>query len=281
MADKTIGEVLPDGEAVEVDGTTDEQQVGDAGSVVEGEGQPAEAIADDGAEHVEQLKLPAKVQEAVNARIGKITARAKSAEEKLMGITAERDELKQRVERVGDATVLQAAEQAGVLPELIDKADAAQIVEFRAAKANAEALESWLEDNPDPDATMTLNVGGTQRECKRSEVATFRRQWKAKLDQLGEDAPAKIREARQKTREVLTLGLAALKAGWKPGAKAATPAADKGAATLPQAPVRATVAVGAATPRKGVSAATTRGSDPNAISNVRDLAKAIADGTLT
>lgn len=277
MADKDLGAVLPEIPETETKTSEIGETDGGAEGAADGEGQSAEAIADDSTEHAEQLKLPAKVQEAVNTRIGKITARAKSAEEKLTGITAERDDLKQRVERMADGMVIKAAEQAGVLPELIDKADATMIVEFRAAKTSAEALENWLEDNPDPEATMTLNVGGTQRECKRSEVAAFRRQWKARLDEIGEEASAKIREARQKTREVLTLGLAAKKAGWTPGAKSGT-TEQVVAAALPQAPIRASAPTTGAAPRKGVAAPARSTGTPETITNVRDLAKAIANG---
>lgn len=292
MADQEKGEVLPEvpDAAIEENGTDVEQQTdGGADGAAVGDGQEhAEQIEGgaEGEESGEPLKLPANAQAAVNARIGKITARAKGAEEKLGAVTAERDELKQRVDRATDAVVLKAAEQIGVMPELLDKSAAGTISDYRNAKTQSEALEGWLEEHLDGDATMSLDVGGTMREFNRAEVSALRRQWRAKLEALGDEAPALIRDARQKTRDIFTLGLAAQKAGWKPGAKA-TPAAGATASGGPKAAavplVRASVGGGSAAPRRavaGTAGESGEGATPKKIGSVNDLAEAIASGRL-
>lgn len=288
MADQEKGAVLPEvpDAAREENGTDVEQTDGGAEGAAVGDGQEHEEPIEggvEGAENSETLKLPANAQAAVNARIGKITARAKGAEEKLGAVTAERDELKQRFDRATDAVVLKAAEQIGVMPELLDKTAAATISDYRNARAQSEALESWLEEHLDGDATMSLDVGGTMREFSRAEVAGLRRQWRAKLEALGDEAPAMIREARQKARDIFTLGLAAQKAGWKLGAKAA-PAAGATAASgqkLPAVPpVRASVGGGSAAPRRAVAGTDGESAAPKKIGSVSDLAEAIASGRL-
>jgi hypothetical protein len=286
MAGENLGEVLPeapaaasaDAEAVEVSETQGADSTGGTAEDAEAAGE-SQDDADDDAGQEESLKLPEKAQKAVNARIGKLTARAKTAEEKLAEAARERDELRQRVERVSDGAILKAAEQAGVLPELLDKETATMISDWRTAKDQTNTLEAWLEDHSDPDDTMTLDAGGQQREYKRSEVAALKRQWKARMEATGEEAPARIREARQKTREVLALGLAALKAGWKPGAKApaAATGATSGKPALPAAPVKASVAAGDATPRKGVAKPKAKG-EIGPIRSVDDLAAAMENG---
>ena len=311
MADQEKGEVLPEvpDAAIEENGTDGERPFDGAQGMADG-GAEGAAVGDgqehagqieggaEGEESGEPLKLPANAQAAVNARIGKITARAKGAEEKLGAVTAERDELKQRVDRATDAVVLKAAEQIGVMPELLDKSAAGTISDYRNAKTQSEALEGWLEEHLDGDATMSLDVGGTVREFSRAEVSALRRQWRAKLEALGDEAPALIREARQKTRDIFTLGLAAQKAGWKPFDKAqggpfdkaqggpgtATPQAIRqgsGQAARNAVPlVRASVGGGSAAPRRAVAGTDGEGAAPKKIGSVNDLAEAIASGRL-
>jgi hypothetical protein len=138
----------------------------------------------------------------------------------------------------------------------------------------------------------------------------LRRQWRAKLEALGDEAPALIREARQKTRDIFTLGLAAQKAGWKPfdkaqggpgtatpqalrqgsgqaalrNAAAGGPSAGSGQAARSAVPlVRASVGGGSAAPRRavaGTAGESGEGATPKKIGSVNDLAEAIASGRL-
>lgn len=218
-------------------------------------------------------KLPEDVQKALDARIGKEVGKRKTVETERDALKTERDELKAAFDKVSDESVLRAAQESGVLSELLDKTDAGRIEEYNAAKHSVRVFSDWLEDNTDPEATLEL--GG--RDYSRTEIRAAKRHWQAKLDGL-EEMPARIRELRNSSREIMRLGMAAKKAGWKPGAKApeatVTPRPKK---PLPTPP-KATGPANAAAPRKPAGEASKESLNADGVSGVDDLAKLIAKG---
>jgi hypothetical protein len=223
-------------------------------------------------------KLTEKQQLAWDKRIAKLTAKRTAIETERDALKAERDELRARSEKLSDAVVLKAAQDTGVLPELMDKPDAARIAEYGSAKASVAWFGDWLEDNVDPEAT--LDVGG--RSYSRTEVRDIKRAWQAKLEGL-EDVPGKLAQLKQQTREVLELGLAARKAGWKPGQNASAPVAATAAGTggkppLPKPPARVGPGGPAAAPRKPAGAARPMPPNVDGITDEDGLARLIEQG---
>jgi len=215
-------------------------------------------------------KLSEAAQKAVNARIGELTAKRKAAETERDVLKAERDELAQRSEKLGDETVLHAARSAGVLPELIEKGDAARIEQWGQSERSVEVFGEWLEDNTDPEATLTIG----DKEYTRAQVRDFKRQHQKKLQDL-EDVPALLKTLKKDTAEIMRLGMQARKAGWKPGQKPADAPPKK----LPVAPTPARTATGGSAPRIPITGRTKSGVTKD-IKDVDDLAAAIERGEI-
>ncbi len=278
------GSAVADGAGVPVAEAAPE--VVEAAVADEGEGTPADAgevaeadeVTKDGDgetvnEDVELdgHKLSAAAQKAVNARIGELTAKRKAAETERDTLKAERDELAQRAEKLGDETVLHAARSAGVLPELIEKGDAARIEQWGQSERSVEVFGEWLEDNTDAEATLTIG----DKEYTRAQVRDFKRQHQKKLQDL-EDVPALLKTLKKDTAEIMRLGMQARKAGWKPGQK---PADDK-PKPLPVAPTGArTAATGGSAPRTPITGKPKSGVTKD-IKDVDDLAAAIERGEM-
>lgn len=251
-----VTEEVSDGEVVDPEQDENNLEPG-----VEAETPDPEADNDSADEHG---KLPENVQKAVDARIGKEVGRRKTVETERDALKTERDELKAAFDKVSDESVLRAAQDSGVLSELLDKTDAGRIEEYNAAKHSVRVFSDWLEDNMDPEATLEL--GG--RDYSRTEIRAAKRQWQARLDGL-EEMPARILELRNSSREIMRLGMAAKKAGWKPGAKPKKP--------LPTPP-KTTGPANAAAPRKPAGESSKQSLNADGVSGVDDLAKLIAKG---
>jgi hypothetical protein len=240
-----------------------------------GEGEAVPVAEDDG-EPVDHNLTP-KQQESVNKRIGALTARRKAAEDERDAVKAERDELKQRVERLGDETVMRAAGAAGLLPDLIEKGDAARIDQYEQANRSVEVFGEWLEDNTDPEAELRIG----ERTYTRAQVRDFKRQHQKRIQQELAEVPALIERVKRETAELIRLGMQAKKSGWKPGAKAAEAAGAGGTTGKPKLPVppvpaRTALPAGGAKPRPGAATPTKKSGD--GIRDRDDLALAIANG---
>ena len=258
--------VIEEGAEAGADGAGDDVDENGEGEVV--------SVADDDGEPVDHNLTP-KQQESVNKRIGALTAKRKAAEQERDAVKAERDELKQRVERLGDETVMRAAGAAGLLPDLIEKGDAARIDQYEQANRSVEVFGEWLEDNTDADAELKIG----ERTYTRAQVRDFKRQHQKRIQQLAE-VPALIERVKRETAELIRLGMQAKKSGWKPGAKAAD-AAGAGATGKPKLPVppvpaRTALPAGGAKPRPGAVTPTKKSGD--GIKDRDDLALAIANG---
>jgi hypothetical protein len=255
---------------VDQDGAAGAEAVGD---VVNGDGDgEIEHVENDGdGDGLEAHKLPEAAQKAVNARIGELTARRKAAEAERDAMKTERDELKQRVDRVSDETVMRAATEAGVLPELVEKGDAARIEQYERSSRSVEVFGEWLEDNTDPEAELTIG----EKAYTRAQVRDFKRQHQKKLAEL-DDVPVLLKRLKAETADIVRLGMQAKKAGWKPGAK---PAAEVAAQEkkLPVAPAPARTMPKATPPR---AAGASKPKAPATIKDVDDLAAAIESGAV-
>lgn len=239
----------------------------------------AEDDADDDADDAgKPHKLTPEQQAAVNKRIAALTAKRKAAETERDALKKERDELAERAARLGDPAAVRAAEAAGVLPELVGKGDAERIARYQESERSAEVFGDWLEDHA--DAEDTLAIAG--QSYTREQVREFKRAHQRRLKELS-DVPAVISKLRGDTAEVLRLGMAARKAGWKPGGAAAGAAAAAGPAAakkLPSAPAPArTMPGGAAKPRPAAQGATKK-AYAGGIRDEDDLARAIESGEL-
>jgi hypothetical protein len=217
-----------------------------------------------------KFKVSEEAQKAMDARCAVLTAKRKAAETERDVLKAERDELAQRSEKLGDETVLHAARSAGVLPELIEKGDAARIEQWGQSERSVEVFGEWLEDNTDPEATLTIG----DKEYTRAQVRDFKRQHQKKLQDL-EDVPALLKTLKKDTAEIMRLGMQAKKAGWKPGQKPADAPPKK----LPVAPTPARTATGGSAPRIPITGRTKSGGTKD-IKDVDDLAAAIERGEI-
>ncbi len=259
--------VIEEGAEAGADGAGDEVDENGEGEVV--------PVAEDDGEPVDH-NLTQKQQESVNKRIGALTARRKAAEDERDAVKAERDELKQRVERLGDETVMRAAGAAGLLPDLIAKGDAARIDQYEQANRSVEVFSEWLEDHTDAEAELTIG----ERTYTRAQVRDFRRQHQKRIQELAE-VPALIERVKRETAELIRLGMQAKKSGWKPNAKAAEAAGAGGTTGKPKLPVppvpaRTALPAGGAKPRPGAATPTKKSGD--GIKDRDDLALAIANG---
>ena len=133
-------------------------------------------------------------------RIRKLLGRAKDAEKRVKELEGELEEAR----KAGGAdaeTYVAAAREAGVLPGMLSK-DLAGAIGRKAENAMLIArYEDWLDDEDNEE----YQVG--------DQNAQLERRWGGEEEKL-----------RKQVKEIFDLGKAALKAGWKPGKKAAKPA---------------------------------------------------------
>jgi len=273
------GAGVPGAEAAEVVEVGENEEIVSAGAEGDGDGEvveengegEAELVVDDDETDEQDHKLTEKQQQAVNKRIGALTARRKEAEQERDALKAERDELAQRAATLGDAATVRVAETAGILPELVGKDEAQRIGAHAESKRSVEFFGDWLEDNTEPDSELEL--GG--RKYSRAQVKTFKREHQRKLEEL-DDVPALTTKLRQQSAEILRLGMAARKAGWKPGQREEAATVVKPKPKLPVAPAPARTMPGGGKPRPGSGAPAKKSAE--GIRDESDLALAIASG---
>jgi len=241
------------------------------------EAEGAEAEAEPEGTEEEMGRIPKAAQERINARIGKITAARKAAEGERDALKAELEPLRDRLAKLADPMVRRAAESAGVLPELLEKGEAERVGKFLEAQRSARFFGDWLEDNADADAELELEG----RRYSRSQVRDFKRTHQRTIEEM-DDVPGVLSKLRRESSEILKLGLAARREGWKPGGKPVAGAATAtGPTKLPRAPKpTGTTAAPAAPPRSapGGGGRVAEKPDPGAIRDEDDLARAIERG---
>lgn len=171
----------------------------------------------------DQHKLPEKIQKQVDKRIGKEVAKRKVMEERATQAETELKALRERVDADDADTVLQAAREFNVLPEVIGKGQAQGMLDLRRAKQNVKALGRALEETDGDEITLQ----GETYDRKSVKKALF--DYWDEVERLEPKFGHLEHEAKKAMLEIVRLGQAAKRAGWKPGQKAAaeTPTAVK------------------------------------------------------
>lgn len=142
-------------------------------------------------------------------RIGKLTARAKEAEK-------ERDELRAKFGDGDPEIFAEAARVAGVATELLSKDEAAGLVKLHETDHRVSALEGLLDRVEDSDDGEIEVNGNTYT---KAQIKASLRAAQNNLRELERRFGGAERELQKKSKEIFKLGLAAQKAGFKPGMK--------------------------------------------------------------
>ncbi|MBO4708822.1 MAG: hypothetical protein J5727_03465 [Kiritimatiellae bacterium] len=173
------------------------------------------------------------VGERAKKRIGKLTGEVKDLKR----------ELEEARKLTGDdgRAILAAAETAGILPQLMSADEAKGIKELDSKTSAKKYLKKLLRSDDDE-----FEIGGETRS--RRWVQGELDDLEEEIGELRERYGAKRRELAEKSKRIFELGMAAQKAGWKPGEKGAE---KKGAARKPHKGQKATKAAKPA--RKGLS----------------------------
>ena len=153
-------------------------------------------------------------------RIKKLVGRAKDAERRVKELEGELEDAKKTS---GDdaETYAAAARASGILPGLMGK-DLAQAIERREENRGLVAhYENWLDDEDNEE----LQIG--DRTLTRKQVRARVRELKDETERLDRRWGAQEAALQQKVRDIFELGRQAMKAGWKPGAKAKPPERKK------------------------------------------------------
>ena len=148
--------------------------------------------------------------------LGKLGKRSQKRIKKLLGenksLKAELEEARKLGGNDGEA-ILSVATKAGILPRLLTK-DLAEKIDRYESKKNA--LE-YMQDLLDDDEQEEFEIGG--KTYTRKQVKQRVRALKDEVEELKDDSKKGRQKAIDETRELVELGLAAKKAGWKPGKK--------------------------------------------------------------
>lgn len=217
----------PNGDDIETASTADEDiendgaDGGDAGDDVADDGDEDGADEDD--EAGKRTRLTPEQQKAFDRRIGKEVRRRKEAEEKLRAREDELNALRERTDGEDSEVVIEAARTAGVMPDVIGKTTARGLQELSRARFWAEKLSDALDDS---DGEDSVSIDG--QEFDRKEVRAKARAWKREAARLEHRYGDVERKAKSQAMEIWRLGLAAKKAGWKPGQKPNVEVPDPG-----------------------------------------------------
>lgn len=147
-------------------------------------------------------------------RIGDLTKRANAAEADVKRLKKELETAKRLGGDDGKA-FLAAAEQSGILPGLMSKDEAKAFSDLAQLPAIIKGYKKWLNDHDKGDelemGDKTMSYGDV-----RNRLDEIQEEFEDLKDKYGE----RQKELRAKVKEIFQLGEAAMKAGWKPGAKA-------------------------------------------------------------
>ena len=212
----------------------EEDEDGDAEEDEDGDGDDEEESEDeDGDGDDEEDDGEKGMGKRAKLRIGKLTGEVKDLKR----------ELEEARKLSGDdgKAILAAAESAGILPQLMSADEAKGIKELDSKTSARKYLKKLLRSDDDE-----FEIGGETRS--RRWVQGELDDLEEEIDGLRERYGAKRRELAEKSKRIFELGLAAQKAGWKPGEKGA---GKKGADGKPHKARKATKAAKPA--KKGLS----------------------------
>lgn len=148
-------------------------------------------------------------------------AMGKRAQKRIGKLTGEIKDLKRELEDArklsGDdgKAILSAAETAGILPQLMSAEEAKGIQQLDSKTGVAKYLKKLLRSDDDE-----FEIGGETRSRRWVEGELDDLQ--EEIGELREKYGAKRSELAKKSKQVFELGMAAMKAGWKPGEKKET-----------------------------------------------------------
>ena len=146
----------------------------------------------------------------------------KRARQRIGKLTGEVKDLKRELEEArrmgGDdgKAILAAAETAGILPQLMSADEAKGIRELDSKTGAVKYLKKLLRSDDDE-----FEIGGETRS--RRWVQGELDDLMDEVGELRERYGAKRRELAEKSKEIFELGMAARKAGWKPGERSTRP----------------------------------------------------------
>ena len=223
-------------------GNVEGEIVADGAKALEAGGADVEQVDENLIQAGEIPGLPAQVQETVNRRIGKMTAKYRGAEEAAQAAKAERDAAQARVtelETAKDTAIAGEAVRLGVHPEYVSEQEVKLLNTYDALMEQQGLLMDSLDD------------GYTDAQGKTYSREETRRAWREvtqRLSQVAPQAESLKRDRVQQMMRHMRLGREAEKANWTPGAKAIVKAEGAGKATVVPKPPVAVGARGSSAP---------------------------------
>ena len=154
-------------------------------------------------------------------RIRQLVEQKNTAQSRVKDLEKQLEEAKKLSGDDGRA-LLAAAEATGILPGLMTKDEAKAFQDIAEIPSVIERYQDWLDEN-ERDAELELGNGSTM---SYGDVKKRVRKLRAQLDDLKDRYGDRRKDLMAKVRGIFETGLAAQKAGWKPGGKK-TPAKKK------------------------------------------------------
>ena len=147
-------------------------------------------------------------------RIRQLVEQKNTAQSRVKDLEKQLEEAKKLSGDDGRA-LLAAAEATGILPGLMTKDEAQAFQDIAEIPRVIERYEDWLDD-AERDDEMDLGKG---TKLSYGDVKKRVRKLRAQLDELKGRYGDRRKELTAKVRGIFETGLAAQKAGWKPGGK--------------------------------------------------------------
>ena len=156
-------------------------------------------------------KFSPEQQSVVNGLLAKEKRGRKEAEEKYAEANRELEDYRKRYGEADGDTVLKAAQEAGVMPEVLTADAAKGVLSMEVAKANSRYFSRLLRNDPDAEE---YEVNG--QKMTRREVVRQASDWEDESERLEKRYGAVKARAAEEAAKIWKLGLAAKKRGWTP-----------------------------------------------------------------
>lgn len=147
-------------------------------------------------------------------RIRQLVEQKNTAQSRVKDLEKQLEEAKKLSGDDGRA-LLAAAEATGLLPGLMTKDEAKAFQDIAEIPKVIERYQDWLDEN-ERDAELELGNGSTM---SYGDVKKRVRKLRAQLEDLKDRYGDRRKDLMAKVRGIFETGLAAQKAGWKPGGK--------------------------------------------------------------
>ena len=205
--DETDEEESEEGEDEE---SEEESEEDDEESEEEGDEEESDEEEDEDGEGDEKSRYGKRAQK----RIGKLTGKVKDLERDLEAARKELDEAKKLTGDDGKV-LLEVARKSGILPNLLTAEVAKGLATLEKRRETLEAYEEWLDDESHTE--LETEDGET---VPRAKIRRRVRMLREEIEELDAKYAGRRAEAQRTVKELLELGRAARKAGWRPGRKA-------------------------------------------------------------